>query len=74
MEVKWREDLGGFLSDGSRVGSVLDDFHQLFARLEEGNLLRADYNLLAGPWIAPHTVSALTGGKCAKPADFHSGR
>ena len=57
---------------GPRFGSVLDDLQQLFARLEESNLLRADDNLLAGPWIARHAAAALTDGKGAEPPDFHS--
>ncbi len=40
--------------------------------LEESNLLRTDYDPLAGLWIEPHTAAALTDGKGAEPPDFHS--
>ena len=67
-----RISIGGFLSLRLGFGSVLDDFQQLFARPEEGNPLRDDYDLLAGLLIARDSAAALTGGKRAKPADFHS--
>ena len=57
---------------GPEFRSLLDDLQQLFARLEESNLLRADDNLLAGPWIACHAAAVLTDGKGAEPPDFHS--
>ena len=51
---------------------MLDDLQQLFAWLEERNLLRADDNSLAGPWITCHAAAALTASKSAEPAEFHS--
>ena len=66
------DELGGLLTDRSGFRSLLDGSQHLFAWLEESNLLRADDNLLAGPWIARYAAAALTGGKGPEPPDFHS--
>ncbi len=51
---------------------LVDQLQQSRAWPEIGNALGVNLNLAAGLRIAPHTASALTDGKGAKPLDLDS--